>query len=164
MLTYIIDAFNLIYKVDELASAAAPHASLLQFLRSHHLTGSRNNRVVVVFDGHDNSDVSGEREYEIVFSGPRTADDVIKERVCGTSNRSQIVVVSDDRGVTSFVKAEGAKVKSVEEFIKNSGRRIGLPPDDEKSISYEERQKIKEELERLWVKEPAYDFTKKRKT
>lgn len=162
MLIYIIDAFNLIYKVDELASSNAPHGRLLQFLKSNRLTGSPNNRVVVVFDGHDNPDVSGEREYEIVFSGPRSADDLIKERVTKSKNRLQIVVVSDDKGVTSFVRAEGARVKSIEEFIKNSSRRIQRSADDEKSISYEERQKIKEELERLWVKDPPYNFGKKK--
>lgn len=161
MLIYIIDAFNLIYKVDELAESPAPHARLLQFLKSGRFTGSPNNRVVVVFDGHDNPDVSGEREYEIVFSGPRSADDVIKDRVTKSKNRSQIVVVSDDKGITSFVRAEGARVKSIEEFIKNSGRCIKPLADDEKEISYEARRKITEELERLWVKEPPYNFRKK---
>lgn len=156
MLIYIIDAFNLIYKVDELAESPAPHASLLQFLKSGRLTGSPNNRVVVVFDGHDNPDVSGEREYEIVFSGPRSADDVIKDRVTKSKNRSQIVVVSDDKGLTTFVSAEGAKIKSVAEFLKNADRRIRSLADDEKEISYEERQKINKELERLWVKDPPY--------
>ena len=162
MLTYIIDAFNLIYKVEELSQSASPHSRLLQFLKSNRLTGSRNNRVVVVFDGHDNSDVAGEREYEIVFSGPLSADDLIKDRVTKAKNRSQIVVVSDDRGLTSFVKGEGAQVKSVEEFLKNCGRSRGLPPGDEKAINYEERQRIKEELERLWVKDPPYGFKRKK--
>jgi predicted RNA-binding protein with PIN domain len=160
MLTYIIDAFNLIYKVEKLADSAAPHASLLQFLKSNRLTGSRNNKVVVVFDGHDNPDVSGEREYEIIFSGPRSADDVIKERVTRSKNRSQIVVVSDDRDLTHFVSAEGAKVKSMAEFLRNSGHRVQPSADDEKAIGYEERQKIKEELEKVWVKKPPYNFVK----
>ncbi len=157
MLTYVIDAFNLIYKVDELASSNSPHAHLLQFLKSRHLTGSRANRVVVVFDGHDNPDVSQEREYEIVFAGPRTADDVIKDRVTKSKNRSQIVVVSDDRELTHFVSGEGAKIKSVEDFLKSSGRRLKPAADDEKALSYEERLKIKEELERVWANiKPSY--------
>lgn len=153
MLTYIIDAFNLIYKVEELADSPSPHARLVEFLKANRLTGSPANRVVIVFDGHDKSDVAGERVYEIVFSGPRTADDVIKERVSRARHRAEIVVVSDDRALVLYVKGEGAKVKSVEDFIKNSGRRLKLASDDEKAIDYEERKKINEELERLWVKE-----------
>jgi len=161
MLIYIIDAFNLIYKVDELVESPAPHAHLLQFLKSGRLTGSRNNRVVVVFDGHDNPDVSGEREYEIVFSGPRSADDVIKDRVTKSKNRSQIVVVSDDKSLTCFVRSEGAKIKSIAEFLGRIGSPAKIPPDDDKSLSCEEKQKINREMEKIWVKEPPFDFSKK---
>ncbi len=163
MLIYLIDAFNLIHKIEGLADSVSPHARLIEFLKSRRLTGSPANRVVVVFDGYENSDVAGEREYEIVFGGPKSADDVIKERVARAKNRSQIVVVSDDKGLTFFVKGEGAKTKGIREFLKSSARSVGPVADGEKEISYEERRKINEELERLWVKDPPYDFTKKKR-
>jgi predicted RNA-binding protein with PIN domain len=153
MLVYIIDAFNLIHKIGSMCDSSTPHNDLINFIKTNRLIGSSNNRVVIVFDGHEGPGVYPGREYQLVFSGDRTADDEIKERVLKAKNKSQLIVVSDDRDVRGFARREGAQVKSTGEFLSKPVRPISFrAPGDEKEISYDRRMKINRELEKIWVK------------
>ena len=153
MLIYLIDAFNLIHKIGSMCDSPTPQNDLIQFIKLNRLIGSSNNRVVIVFDGHEGTGIYPEREYQLIFSGDRTADDEIKTLVMKTKNKSQLVVVSDDRDVRDFARREGAKVKRTEDFLSKANRPISFhAPEDEKEMSYNRRMKINSELEKIWVK------------
>lgn len=149
MLIYLIDGFNLLHKIPAIRDSLSPHQDLIQFIRQNRLTGSRNNRVVIAFDGHDNGAV-WEKEFRIFFSGNRIADDIIKEEITKLKNKSQVVVVSDDREVKSYAKFEGAQTLGTREFIKHKDR---VHATDEKNISCSEAIEINEELEKVWLVE-----------
>ena len=153
MLTYIIDAFNLIHKIGSMCDSRSPHNELIRFIKSNGLIGSSNNRVVIVFDGHECSGLYPEHEFELLFSGDRTADDEIKDRVLKAKNKSQLIVVSDDREVRDFARREGAQVKSTEEFLVKGRRSKTIRLEtDEKEIDFETRTKINREFEKIWAK------------
>ena len=65
MLTYIIDGFNLLHKIRGLKNSYTPQQDLIKYIRSNRLTGSSNNRVIIVFDGHPTDENYVENKYEI---------------------------------------------------------------------------------------------------
>ena len=153
MLIYFIDAFNLIHKIGSMCESSSPHNDLIHFIKSNRLVGSSNNRVIIVFDGHEGPGIYPEREYQLIFSGDRTADDEIKALIIRAKNKSQLIVVSDDRDVRDFARREGAKIKRTNEFLSKVARPMSFhAPGDEKEISYDRRMKINSELEKIWVK------------
>lgn len=146
---YIIDGFNLIHRVKVLKESKAPHCDLIHYIRKNKLTGSRNNKVIIVFDGKINFEVNKEREFEVIFSGSKSGDEVIKKRLEKIKNKSEVVVVSDDREVRDIVKREGARVCRTFDFIKTKKR----PKIEEKQISYSLQREITEELRKIWLNE-----------
>lgn len=151
MLVYIIDGYNLVHKVPGLADSSSPPEELIHYIRNNKLTGSRNNKVIIVFDGYLTCLPSG-GQYQIVFSAGRSADEVIKEKVSRGKNRSQIVVVSDDREIRDYVEREGAVVLRPADFIKKKDK-TGKQDDCAKDISYTLQQEITEDLRRIWLSE-----------
>lgn len=147
MLVYIIDGFNVIHKIPELKTSLSPQKDLIAYIKRKRLTGSKNNRVVVVFDGKPDLTL-GEKDFEVFFSQDRTADDVIKEKVSRMKNKRQVLVVTDDREIVSRVKNEGAAVLRVSDFIKTKPKKC---KDEGKDISYKLQHQITEELRRIWL-------------
>jgi len=150
MLVYIIDAFNLVHRVKSLKSSDTPHRDLIRYIRTNKLTGSWSNKVIVVFDGRVNEDALRERgDFEVVFSGELSADEIIKKRVDRTKNRSETVVVSDDRQIRDITKRQGARSYRIDDFIKTRKKE----EKSEKEISYGLQHEITEELRKIWLKE-----------
>lgn len=149
MLLYIIDGFNLVHKIPSLKESANPHRDLIQYIKKHKLTGSHNNKVTIFFDGGIDYDARREREFEIIFTLDRSADAAIKERVRNLKNRSQIVVVSDDREIVDCVKKEGARPLKVNDFIKI--KETVEKEADTKEISYPLQAEITEEMRKIWL-------------
>jgi predicted RNA-binding protein with PIN domain len=140
-----------VHKVPSLKNSLNPHRDLIQYIKKHKLTGSPNNRVTVVFDGHIDNDAIREREFEVIFGLGKSADSVIKERVHKLKNKSEVLVVSDDREIADYVRKEGAKPVKIADFIKIKEPK----PRDEgsKEISYTLQAQITEELRKIWLKE-----------
>ena len=150
MLAYIIDGFNLIHRLKQLKTSNTPHRDLIRYIRTNKLTGSRNNKVVVVFDGKTNSDAIQEKGgFELVFSGEVSADEIIKQRVRKIKNKSETIVVSDDRQIRDAIKREGAKSLRIADFTKTKKKS----EESEKDISYTTQYEITEELRKIWLKE-----------
>ena len=150
MLVYIIDAFNLVHRVRELKHSTTPHRDLIRYIRTNKLTGSRNNKVIIVFDGKVNDEVLREKgEYEIIFSGTMNADGLIKKRLKKVKNKSETIVVSDDRQIRDFTKQEGARSYRINDFTKIKKKT----KKEEKEISYGLQHEITEELRKIWLKE-----------
>jgi predicted RNA-binding protein with PIN domain len=151
MLQYIIDGFNLIHKIPALKDSSAVHQDLVNYIYKHKLSGSKNNKVMIVFDGAPNWRVRLLSEFEIIFALDRKADDLIKERVNKIKNKSNVIVVSDDREIREYVKKAGAKSQGIADFIKI--KEPSSKDVDSKEISYPMQAQITEELRRIWIKE-----------
>lgn len=151
MLLYIIDGFNVIYKIPDLRDSADPRSELIAYIRKNRLTGSRNNRVIIVFDGKADMNLR-EQEFTVLFSDDRTADDIIKGKVSRMKNKKQAMVVSDDMEIRTTVKSEGANILSVADFVKIKKKTHQAKEDITKDISYSLQREITEELSKLWLK------------
>lgn len=151
MLLYIIDGFNVIHKVPSLKKSASPHRDLIQYIKTHKLAGSLNNKVVIFFDGGIDYDARREREFEIIFTLDKSADNAIKERVHRFKNKSEVVVVSDDREIIDYVRKEGARFLRVNDFAKTE--KASKKEADDKEISFPLQAQITEELRKIWLKE-----------
>lgn len=148
MLLYIIDGFNLLHKIRSLKNSASPHQDLINHIRRNRLTGSRNNKVIIVFDGKINHEIH-ERDYEVVFSQQISADEVIKKRTAAIKNKRQVVVITDDRQIRDDIKRQGASCRHIADFIKVKRKNIEV----QKKISYSLQREITEELRKIWLKD-----------
>ena len=147
---YIIDGFNLVHRIKSLKSSVEPHCSLIRYIRMNKLTGSRNNKVVIVFDGSFNLAASQEKgDYELVFSQSLSADELIHKKLKSLSNKSQVLVVSDDREIRDFTKREGARSLRIHEFVKI--KQSQTP--EGKEINYSLQREITEEMRKIWLKD-----------
>jgi len=152
MLVYIIDGFNLIHKINNLRHSLSPHRELIHYIRDNRLTGSKNNRVSIVFDGRPNLEAIREKgNFELFFSQEQSADDLIKTKLSRFKKTSEVVVVSDDREIRSAAKKLGARICRTADFLKT--KRTPREPEDKKDISYTLRSEITEELRKLWLKD-----------
>jgi len=151
MLAYIIDGFNLIYRVPKLKRSITPHSDLINYLKKNKLTGSRNNKVIIVFDGKIDPEVlSQESTFKIYFSGAGSADSLIKDLINKFKNKSEVLVISDDRQIRYFTKNKGARSIRIAEFIAKTKKPI---KEDPKDISYTLKREITEELRKIWLRE-----------
>ena len=149
MLVYIIDGFNLIYRITSLKNSSTPHQALINYIRKNKFTGSRNNRVMIVFDGKLNFEAIQQRgRFEVFFSGESTADDLIKKRLSQMKNKKEVVVVSDDREIRDAARAQGARICRIADFIKVKAKQ----EEQEKEISYTLAHEITEEMRKIWLK------------
>ena len=129
---------------------------LLRWIDAQRPQGSVNNRVTVVFDG--SSEYFGGSwtgTAKVIFSRDESADECIKVLVEKNAARSNVVVVSDDKGSTRYVRSLGARIMGVKEFAADlfdvpsgSSPKKGRG----KYISLVKAQQINEELKKIWLK------------
>ena len=159
-LQYIIDAYNLInhFAFKPLGKSALniQHA-LADFIRLNRLTGSKNNTVVLVFDGYPPraEDIPSGHGLLCVFSRTKEADELIKKIVEDSTSPRNIIVVSDDKEVQLTSRFLHAQICNVEEFIcgkqdNKSATEVKLAAVDFK-LSYTKMQKINAELRKIWL-------------
>jgi len=162
-LFYIVDGYNLIkraplFKHKRLQEARAGFLSFVELRRPH---GSQKNRLAIVFDG--SAQVFGYREnysFEVIFTAGETADEKIKEIVSSFDRPKNIVVVTDDRELLFSVRALQAKTMGTVEFLNKAGKQDRVPSKEKSSLDAEgrlelnivEREKITEEVSRVWLK------------
>lgn len=163
-LHYVLDGYNIINQDPALATAKLEEGRnrLCRLISSQRPQGSRNNAVTVVFDGR--SDFSGGETtagVRVVFSRDETADEKIKRIVAGEKNRKNTVVVSDDRELRYYVRALGARVVGVKEFLGRGGAadvirsgirgKKGPGTNAPKHISKSLEHQITTELRQIWL-------------
>jgi len=145
-------------KAADLKSLEDQRLQLVQFIEQCTPQGSRNNKVTIVFDGREEffGGMSSSAS-EIVFSQGGSADDLIKKIVTEAANAKSIVVVSDDRDVQYAVRALGAKVCSVKDFLRKKIRHSkeksdsGNPTVSKKHISKTDETNITTEMGEIWL-------------
>jgi hypothetical protein len=147
MLLYIIDAFNLAHKIPSIRDSSTPHRDLVHYIKSNKLTGSRNNQVTLVFDGYPDLNNPPAREYKIFYSQDRSADSLIIKLASNSKNKSETVIVSDDRELRDFAKKSGARSCRIAEFLKVKRKKSNQ---QDKDISYSLEREITEELRDYW--------------
>lgn len=130
-------------------------AALLKLIEKEGLRGSPRNTVTVVFDGQPGliGDPAGEGP-RVIFTSGESADDRIKRLVDEAPNRKNIVVVTEDREIKYYVRAAGAQVLGVGEFLnrmKTQGKHDPLSPVDKKYIPSTVEYKITSEMEKIWL-------------
>lgn len=161
-LTYVIDGYN-ITNHPAFSRSLPPgnrgdhRIALLDLIRINKLTGSNKNRVVVVFDGHPDQNSeglgAGRLGIEVIFSRQKTADERIMKIVQESSNPKVLVVVSDDKEIRYFAKANRAKVMGVEEFVVLKKKFCpGVQVMDESKLSLSRMCEINKELRKRWLK------------
>jgi len=122
-----------------------------------------NNRVTVVFDGsseHFGAMPAGRQgswagTAQVIFSRDESADECIKAMVEKSDTRPNVVVVSDDKGITLYVRSLGARIMGVKEFAADLFDAPSGPSPKKgrgKYISLAKAQKINEELKKIWLK------------
>jgi len=152
MLWYIIDGWNVIHKMPLLKNSPSAREDFIYFLKRYRITGSRNNRVTIVFDGRIDLNLKeSERQFEIVFGGTKSADEIICNRVSAYSNKRNIIVVSDDNEIINYIKAQGASSVRTKEFLSRKDKKS--PKKNSKEISYAVKKEITDELRKFWLKE-----------
>jgi len=138
--------------------------ALLRFLEWRRPQGSSKNSVTVVFDGQleafgGMTSAAG----KIIFSQGESADEKIKKIVAQAGNKKNIIVVTDDRDVQYAVRALGAKVCGVKDFLgrgksPGSKQRADGPADrPEKYISQCDESNITSEMRKIWLKPGGTD-------
>lgn len=122
-------------------------------IERHNPQGGGRNRVTLIFDGRPGPVPpiqSG--AVKVIFSMDRSADDRIRELVQKARNPRQIIVVTDDRALQYAVRAVGAKVLGVGEFLSrlrsDSGGKQARPG---KTLTKAEEERINRELEERWL-------------
>jgi len=160
-LQYIVDAYNLINH-PAFKPASRPDLNIQQlladFIRLNRLTGSKNNSVVLVFDGYPPpvGDIPEENNLVCIFSRAKEADELIKKIIEELSSPKNIIVVSDDREVQLTSRFLQARVCNVGEFI--CGKQVNKSATDAQlaevdfKLSYAKMQKINAELKKIWLR------------
>ncbi len=148
MLLYIIDGFNLLHRVPELRKTSAPHNDLINYVRRCRLTGSSNNKVIIVFDGWPPSSFLIDKKYRIMFSNEQEADDIVIQLAKKSKPQSETIVVSDDRKIRDAVSRTKAKPLRTYEFIKIKNKAV---ENNKKEISYSLQKEITDEMRKIWL-------------
>ncbi len=154
-LVYIVDGYNVIkssplFMDKELRDARSVFFSYLEL---HRPQGAQANKLIVVFDGSPQvSWPAPERVFDVIFTQGESADDKIKDLVAKSRQPKNIVVVTDDKGLGLSARALGARLMSTTEFLGKSIRQDkNRPPDVKMELNIVEREKIPEEMRRIWL-------------
>jgi predicted RNA-binding protein with PIN domain len=117
---YLIDGNNFIGHSSpaDLRDPQSKHRliSKLQMFQRH-----KNTRVIVVFDGSPDPDLSGEKyrgkKFSVIFPFfDQNADEVIKKIISQQTDIRRFFVVSSDREIKNFAKRKRANPLTCEEF------------------------------------------------
>lgn len=151
MLVYIIDGYNLTHRVKSLKSSSTPQRDLVHYIGKNRLTGSKNNKVNIIFDGGLEPGIRQQSGFfNVLGSGQDSADDLIRKKVAAISSKTEIVVVTDDRALRDSVRRTNVKLCRIAEFIETKPKKV---PEIDKDISYTLQHEITEEMRKIWLDE-----------
>jgi len=161
---FIIDGYNVI-KQDPSGKLSAgvletQRERLVKLILENNPCGK--NKVVIVFDGpKDMSNVFSDSEFSasdigIYFSRDgKSADDCIVKLVDENNNPSNIVVVTNDKGIKNRLAGTGCSLWSAMEFLEKLFVKAEVNPVvEQKNFNKQEVEEVNEELSALWLKKP----------
>ncbi len=160
-LHYLLDGYNIIKQTSDLSRGTLENQrqALIHWIEARSPQGSLKNSVTIVFDGKEEFFGSHSSAHvKVVFSkGQQSADDLIKKAVEKYPYKKNLVVVSNDKDITLYVRALGASVLSVQQFLMLDSNKPKPSPKGQgqhtssKYVSLTDQAKINKELERLWI-------------
>jgi len=168
-LHYILDGYNIVHQmpVDLNSDIDVQRRQLVTFIETRRPHGSSHNKVTIIFDGGPGLPggiLTSRSNLSVLFSGESSADDWIKQKVEDSTNKKQIIVVTDDRDIKYAVSASGSKTISVKRFLsmgkisggsasRSQAYKVKGSASPDKIISKVVEAKINEEMKKIWLKE-----------
>ena len=138
LIYYYVDGYNLIFSmIESKHSLASQRQTIIRFLQKqfaiHHLSG------MIVFDGAHRRDEESGRSYrsplEIAYAPKgQSADAYIVEQVERAKNPKQVIVVTNDKGLTMHARSSGAKAQTNGEFLQFLGKKSAKGKRGEKIV------------------------------
>lgn len=145
MLTYIIDAYNVIHRHSSLRERAkkdinGARQQLIVLVSG--FAGQGKKGVILVFDGSSGEEKGESPTVRLIFSDPGSnADRKIKEIIDNTHNPRNLVIVSSDGEVARYGKLHACHTMTADEFISIlSGMRGRHGEEKPSSISSKEKE------------------------
>ncbi len=137
---YWFDGNNLIGQSAAIASRdSGTRRSFLQLLSS--FATARGGKFLVFFDGDDPDRAVPPRGVHVRYSAPLSTDDAILRLAEGMKPPSEIIVVTNDRGLASRCRVAGIKTMDWQQFIGKMERGVGArrkPPSKEEKVDVED--------------------------
>ena len=163
-LHFLLDGYNIIKQRSEFADLAIDvgRQRLIRMIEQKQPQGSRRNEITIFFDGKPGrSSPPVSATVKVLFSYETSADDLIKTLVADAPTPRHFVVVTDDREIQYHVRAHGAAVWTVQEFMNKMGAKRTVQAPSEipgtlnvssgKTISKVLEEQINTELEKIWL-------------
>ena len=162
-LHYLLDGYNISNQlpIKSLDKLEDQRKNLVSFIERNRPQGSVRNKVTIVFDGRAGIEYQQMSvSVEVVFSKDEIADNKIRSIVEKARNKKNIIVVTDDREIQYAVKANGAKVLSVKDFLAQGNKSQASRTSNRKRSSKNEKQKriprviefqITSEMKKIWL-------------
>ncbi len=160
---FILDGYNILHQMtfDPALGFEEQRLRLIDQVEARRPQGSKNNDLTVIFDGRPGAAfVHRALSLKIIFSQDRSADDVIRRLTASSGNPKIVTVVTDDRELRSAVRANGAAVMSVGEFLnllssppaqKKRPAAMGAGSGTGKYISKSAEFAINKEMAEVWL-------------
>ncbi len=135
MRTVIIDGNNLLHKMQNLKRLFKENPESAQLSLYEAVKGklSRNDKLVLVYDGF-----SSIKSPKIIFSGVKTADEIIRKYIEDNYGKKSMAVVSSDNEILRIAQACGCEILKSEDFVserkimKSDNINHVMPKNDEK--------------------------------
>lgn len=155
MLQYIIDGYNVVHRLAEIKNSSHPCLELVAFIKRNQVTGSKNNKVCVVFDGGPKDGLRSDEKFHVAFSLDRSADDYIKDKISLLADNDQVIVVSNDRQIQDFARECKVKIMSADDFLAKADPKP-LPRNSRietniKKISPRDQEEITRQMRDIWL-------------
>jgi predicted RNA-binding protein with PIN domain len=119
----IVDGYNLLAQTGRIGAGTSLHSEMAREAMLHDLAAYRQRKshaITVVFDGWQQGWGTEQREHrlglEIIFSRRGEKADQVIQRLAAEFG-SACAVVSSDREIGDFVRAQGAFVMKAQEFV-----------------------------------------------
>lgn len=127
-MAYLIDGNNFI-GYSSPADLRDPRSRYRLVSKLQRFQRQKNTRVIVVFDGNPDPNLSGEKyrggKFSVIFPFfDQNADEVIKKTISRQTDRRRFYVVSSDREIKNFARRKGAKPLTCEEFERELKRAL----------------------------------------
>ncbi|MCX6161907.1 MAG: NYN domain-containing protein [Ignavibacteriae bacterium] len=130
MKTVIIDGNNLMHKMPNLKSRLKdnPETARLSLTETVKSKIKKGEKVIFVFDGFGGMIKSK----DIIFSGCKTADEIIRKYIEDNYRKNEIKVVSSDMEILRLAKVCGCEIMKSEDYISE----IRIAGDKGKNINH----------------------------
>lgn len=118
----IIDGYNVLHAIPALKKTLLQDAHTAREMFIHavsRMSHTRKFRCTIVFDGAEPSGTAKQTSHapvHVVYSFPETADARIRRMIEQSKQRTQLVIVSSDRGITDLARVCSCQVHTAQHF------------------------------------------------